>query len=177
MLNSVDLKMRDDIVQQTERHLGYTGLEADDKKSLRSQVEKRLNQWGTSVMTAPVNQLTTLLKDAYLLTDMGKAKEQGRVEALVSAHQNAQGAFPAMNTSTPAAEPSPMTPHHEEWSKKLKVDADKVAENLKEFDATGKITYKAPPKPQQQPPPAPSGTPTPPAPQAPPAPPVPVPAS
>lgn len=163
-VNSMDLERREQIVSQIENQFGYQNLPDDQKKALRGSVEKQLNTWGTSVMTAPVNTLTKMLKDAYMLSDISKAKEQGRTEALISAHQNEQGALPGMGTQ--AAQPEEtnlMTPHHEQWSKRLEVDADKVAQNLKEFNATGKITYKEPQKQTQPPQPVPSGTPTPPA--------------
>lgn len=161
MINNLDLKTRDDVVKQIEAGMGYTGMNPDQKRSLRGTVEKRLNEWGTSVLTAPVNQLSSLLKDAYLLSDIGNAKEQGRVEALVSAHGNDLATLPGMGSgSTTSDDASAMTEHHESWSNKLDVSVDKVAENLKEFTETGKISYKAPePKniqPAQQ---APSGAP------------------
>ena len=88
IVNSVDLKMRDDIVQQVEGNLGFSNLDAEKKKAIRGGVEKRLNQWGSSVMTAPVHQLTQLLKDAYLLENVQNAKEQGKLEELVDSHAN-----------------------------------------------------------------------------------------
>jgi hypothetical protein len=160
-----DVYNRDQIVKQVELNLGLTNLNQDQKKELRRSVEQRLNQWGTSVMTAPVNQLTSLLKDAYVLNQIPQAKEAGKVEGLVDAYVNNQAAFPAMNNANNPNEEVVMTPHHQQWAGKLGVAQDKVAANLKEFQETGRITYKQPenkaaPTPAN---PVPSGSPVPPA--------------
>ena len=172
-VKAMDLKMRDDIVKTVEGQLGYGNLDDAQKKELRGQVETKLNSWNTSVMSAPVSGLTKLLKDAYLVSDISKAKEQGRVEGLIESHQNAQGAFPAMGAAPAASPDTQMTEHHQTWSQKMGVNVDKVAQNLKEFSEKGKIEYKLPQPAAPAVPPAPSGAPvapsaTPPAPGTPP---------
>lgn len=174
LVSNLDMKARKDIVAQTEAAFGYSSLEQDKIMDIRRKVGNTLSSWGTSIINAPVDTLQKVLKDAYLINDIGNAKDQGRLAGLVDAHQNDQGAFPSMGSAPQATgdTTAQMDEHHNVWSDKLGVPRDKTAENLKEFTETGKITYKAPPPAQPVAQlPAPSGTPQPPvAPAAQPAP-------
>lgn len=172
--DSVDMKMRDDIVKQVEQKYGYHKLPAEERKVLRQGVEKRLNQWNTSIFTAPVDSLQQSLEDAYLLADLPKAKEQGRIEGLVDARTTDMGALPTMGTQQPESTENQLTADHKQWAKKMGVAEDRVAGHLKELNEKGVITYKPKEQPQAAPQTIPSGQPTPPAPlpqiaQAPPA--------
>ena len=166
-VQSLDVKSRADIVNDIEKRFGYNKLSEEDRKGLRKTVETRLNQWGTSVFTAPVHQLESLLNDAYVLSDLPKAKEQGRLEGLVDARTNDMGALPTMS-STPNDNDAPqLNADQQKLATQWGLNTDKVAGHLKELQETGVITYK--PKEQRQAvnPPTPSGTPTPPTPPAP----------
>lgn len=167
-VDSMEMKMREDIVQRVESKYGYTNLAPEQRKALRKAVEKNLNGWGGSVITSPVDQLPKLLEDAYMLADLPKAREEGRVEGLIQARQNDMGALPGMQTQQPAQDTTQLSSEQQELSKKWGLNQDRVSEKLKEFQETGVITYK-PPTPQNAAPqnPAPSGNPTPPAPNQP----------
>jgi hypothetical protein len=162
-VQSLDIRNREEIIGKVEAKYGYNKLDADKRKELRKTVEKRLNQWGSSVTTAPVHQLENLLEDAYLLSDMGKAKEEGRLEGLVQARENEMGALPTMGNNQPQPETTTLTPEQKEWAGKFGVAEDKVTSRLKEFQDTGVMTYK----PKEEKPannqPSPSGQPNPPA--------------
>lgn len=166
-VDNIDMKMREDIVSRVEQKYGYLNLQPEQRKVLRRNVEKRLNQWGGSVLTSPVNQLTGLLEDAYVLEDLGKAKEEGRIEGLVEARQNDMGALPGMGNQQPAPETTQLSQKQQELSQKWGLNQDKVTDRLKEFQETGVMTYKPPTPAGQVPPAAPSGTPTPPSAQPP----------
>jgi len=167
-VEDMEMKMREDIVARVEQKYGYGNLAPEQRKQLRRSVEKRLNGWGGSVLSSPVNQLTTLLEDAYVLEDLPKAKEEGRIEGLVQARQNDMGALPAMGNQQPAPETTQLSGKQKELSQKWGLDQNKVTERLKEFQETGVMTYKPPTPAGSQPAqPAPSGNPQPPAPQPP----------
>lgn len=161
-VQGIDVKMREDIITQTEAKLGYNNFTPERKKELRKQVEQRLNSWNTSVTNAPVNQLPKLLEDAYLLTDINKAKEEGRLDGIIEARNSEMGMLPAMGNQQPAPQTTTLTAEQQAWTKRWNLNEDRVTERLKEFKETGVMTYK--PKEQVQTPqkPAPSGTPQPP---------------
>jgi hypothetical protein len=162
-VTDVDVKMREDIITRVEQKYGYGNLDPDNRKTLRRNVEKRLNQWNSSVLKAPVNQLTGLLEDAYLLEDMGKAKEEGRVQGLIDAHESQMGALPTMANQSLQPETTTLSPEQQKWATRWGLNQDKVTDKLKEFQDTGMVTYK-PAVPSTPAAPAPSGNPTPPAP-------------
>lgn len=163
-VDNMEMKMREDIVARVEQKYGYGTLNAEQRKTLRRNVEKRLNGWGGSVLSSPVNQLTTLLEDAYVLEDLPKAKEEGRIEGLVQARQNDLGALPGMGNQQPTQETTQLSSKQQELSNKWGLNENKVTERLKEFQETGVATYKPPVQPgQASTQPAPSGTPNPPA--------------
>jgi len=161
-VDNMEMKMREDIVSRVEQKYGYGSLNSEQRKTLRRSVEKRLNQWGGSVLSSPVNQLNGLLEDAYVLEDLPKAKEEGRIEGLVEARQNDMGAFPSMGNQQPSTETAQLSSKQQELTQKWGLNADKVTDRLKEFQETGLMTYKPPTPAGQASPPAPSGTPTPP---------------
>lgn len=164
-IDDVDIKTREDIIARVEQKYGYTNLPPEQRKTLRRSVEKRLNQWGGSVKSSPVTQLTGLLEDAYVLENLGKAKEEGKLEGLVEARQNAMGAFPTMGNQTPAPQTTQLSTEQQKWTNRWGLDADKVTSRLEEFNATGVMTYKPPTPANNTPPQAtPSGSPTPPPP-------------
>jgi hypothetical protein len=165
-LNPLDVKAREDIVSQIETKYGYTRLDKDARKTLRANVERTLNKWNTSVITAPVNTLPNLLEDAYLLNDLGKAKEEGRLEGLVDARNTEMGAIPTMGNQKIEPETTTLSADQKVWAQKFGISEDKVTARLKEFQDKGVMTYK--PKEEQAPVnnPAPSGQPNPPAPAA-----------
>lgn len=165
-INDMDMKSREDIVARVEAKYGYNTLQGDARKTLRRNVEKRLNVWGGSVMDSPVSALTGLLEDAYLLEDMGKAKEEGRIQGLIDARMSDMGALPTMGNQSPQPETTVLSADQQKWTNRWGLNADKVTERLKEFQETGVMTYKAP---EAAAPaiPAPSGTPTPPPPAVP----------
>ena len=161
-IKSLDVKTRADIVAKIESKYGYDKLPEAERKELRKKVETKLNQFGTSVFTAPPHQLESLLEDTYLLSDIGKAKEQGRLEGLVDAHVNDMGAMPTMSNTPANTDTTTLSADQQELANKWGLNTDKVAGHLKELQEKGVITYK--PKEQRQAAnqPSPSGTPTPP---------------
>ena len=169
-IDDVDVKTREDIIARVEAKYGYNNLQPEQRRALRRNVEKQLNVWNSSVRNAPVTQLTQLLEDAYVLQNLGKAKQEGKLEGLVEARENAMGAFPSMGNASPAPETTQLTPEQSKWTQRWGLNADKVTDRLKEFEETGVATYKPPTPAGQTPPVAPSGNPTPPAAPAPAAP-------
>lgn len=163
-IDDVDIKSREDIIARVEQKYGYSNLPPEQRRTLRRNVEKQLNNWNTSVRNAPVTQLTRLLEDAYVLQNLGKAKEEGKLEGLVTAHENEMGAFPSMGNQTPQPEATQLSADQQKWTQRWGLNADKVTDRLKEFEETGVATYKPPTPAGQTPPVAPSGNPTPPAP-------------
>lgn len=161
---SLDVKSRSDIVTKIEQRFGYDKLPEADRKKLRSSVEARLNGYGTSVFTAPVHQLESLLNDAYLLSDLPKAKEQGRLEGIVDAHVNDIAALPTMSTTPTNTESTQLSTEQQELAQKWNLDQSKVAGHLKELQEKGVITYKPKEQRAAESQATPSGTPTPPAP-------------
>lgn len=161
-VKSMEVKTRGDVVNKIESKYGYDKLSETDRKELRKKVESKLNQFGTSVFTAPVHQLETLLEDAYLLSDIGKAKEQGRLEGLVDARNNELGAMPTMSNTPTDNDSTQLSADQQELANKWGLNKDKVSEHLKELKEKGVITYKPKEERQQQNQPSPSGTPTPP---------------
>jgi len=159
-VQSMDIKMREDIIAGIESKYGYDKLAPDQRKILRRSVEEKMNAWGTSVVNAPVNQLPKTLEDAYLLTDIGKAKEEGRVQGVVEAYTNNMAAIPTMQGASPAPETTTLSADQQKWTKRWNLDEGKVTERLKEFQDTGVMTYKEPAAPGTVAPPAPSGSPT-----------------
>lgn len=160
-VTDVDVKMREDIISRVEQKYGYGNLGDAQRKELRRNVEKQLNGWNSSVLSAPVNQLGKLLEDAYLLQDLGKAKEEGRVQGLIDAHQSNMGALPTMPNAAPSQDTTALNPAQQKWTQRWGLNADKVTDKLKEFQETGMVTYH-PPTPTNPTQPAPSGNPTPP---------------
>lgn len=140
-VEAIDIKSREDAIAEIEKKYGYNTLQADKVKDLRRRVELKLNAWGTSITKAPVNQLNKLLEDAYLLEDLGNAREEKRLDTLLEVHEN-PAALPSMSSQSAVEEGPQMTDQHKSWAKKLGTKEDKVAENLKELMETGKITYK-----------------------------------
>lgn len=163
-VQSLDVKGRSDIVAQIEKRFGYDRLPEADRKKLRKDVESRLNVWGTSVFTAPVHQLEGLLNDAYVLSDLPKAKEQGRAEGLIDAHINDMAALPTLSNNPTNTETTQLSSEQQELAKKWDLDQSKVANHLKELQEKGVITYKSKEQRQADSQNIPSGTPTPPTP-------------
>ena len=166
-VTGMDIKMREDIINQIENKYGYDKMDAEKRKALRKDVEKRLNMWNTSVVTTPVNALPKLLEDAYMLSDMKGAKDEGRLQGLVEARTNDMAVLPSMGSQAPAIDAGQLSPDQREWAKKFGLDENKVSDRLKEFTETGVMTYKPQEPAAATNQPAPSGQPAPPAPAQP----------
>jgi len=161
-IQSMDIKMREDIITQIETKYGYSQLPKEKRSELRQQVEQRLKSWNNSVITAPINQLPKLLEDAYVLTDIGKAKEEGRLDGLIEARNNEFGMLPTMGSVAQKTEDTGLSSEQQTFVKKWNLNEDKVADRLKEFKATGVMTYKPKEEVARTPQQTPSGSPTPP---------------
>lgn len=149
-VNELDQNERERIVRVIEQKYGYTSLKEEDRKGLRQRVGKRLKAWGNDFFKIPVTQLAGSLEDAYLLEDLGKAKEENRIDALVEARTNDAAALPSMGGNPPTSSTPQLTAEQQKWTKKLDVPEDKVAARLKELTDTGVMTYK-PPEPKDKP--------------------------
>lgn len=161
---SLDASERQRIVLEVERQLGYTNLTEDQRRDLRGKVQKKLAEWNHGILQTPVHQLPEILKDAYTTVDLRPALEQGRLEALVQAHGNELGMFPAMNTATPTTDENQLTPGHIEMAKRYDIDPDKVQRRIQQMKENGGVmTYEPPQQTATPQPQAPSGTPVPPA--------------
>lgn len=142
---SLDNKQRQDIVAETERKFGYTNLKEEDRKTMRRAVEKHLNKYGRSIVDTPVDELPELLKDAYFMFGVNNVKtSEDSAQIIESFKSNESAAIPSISSSRNEKDSTELTSEDKEWAKKLEVPEDKVLANLKEFNETGKVTYKPP---------------------------------
>lgn len=157
-ISEESLLMRENIVKNVENAYGISNLPEDQKKEMRKKIAQRLATYGMDVTKVPLNQLETVLKDQYLLENIPKATEDGRMQGLIEAHSNQYGALPNMSNTPTNQEAPQVTQDQKKWADKLGVSLDKVESNLKELEETGKVVYK-PREEQPQNQPQPSGTP------------------
>jgi len=158
----IDAKLRQDVIRRIESKYGVDRMTADQKKAIRQQVESKMGEWGTSVLKAPVNELENKLEDAYFLTNVGRAKEEGKIEGLIEAHMNDLAAIPNMPSNSTEQGEAELSAEHKTWAQKLDVPLDKVQANLKQIQEKGVITMPVEAKNSQQKTPsgAPSNAPT-----------------
>ena len=136
----IDAKLRQDVIRRIEGKYGVDRMTSEQKKAIRQQVESKMGEWGTSVLKAPVNELENKLEDAYFLTNVGRAKEEGKIEGLIEAHMNDLAAIPNMPSSAAEQGDAELSTEHKTWASKLDVPLDKVQANLKQLQEKGVIT-------------------------------------
>lgn len=132
-----DLKasQREMILRDFEARYGISNLKDEERKEARRKIENFMNEWGTSVQTAPLATLNKQLESAYVSTHAEKLKEEGKLEGFATAMTNAQASMPSMGGSrTDVEEQEALSQGQLTWAKKLGVDPQKAAETYRKRD-------------------------------------------
>jgi len=126
----VEASQREKVVKDFEKEYGITGLKDTDKKEARQKIANYLSDFGWSIKTVPLQNLSKTLDRAYVGTHAEKLREEGKLEGFTQARQTASASMPTLGGGVPTvSETKGLTAKQKEWNKKLGVD-DKKAEEI-----------------------------------------------
>jgi hypothetical protein len=144
-LDKVTTMQRDQVIRDFEEKYGISGLPEEERKEVRRNIESHLNVFGQSVTNAPVENLGTVLKEAYKVVSLDKAVKEKGYEAAADAYRNLSGSMPTMSSRNLPAEDEKgvLTPKQKEWADKLGVDSKRAEEVNKAKDSEFKRVPEA----------------------------------
>ena len=130
---------REEKVAEFEKRFGISSLPDEDKKKIRSEIGTYLSDFGQNINTVPLTKLPTLLERTYMSIKAKELKEEGRLEGVAEARENAYGTLNTMPSGSPSQPSGGITSKQAEIAEKLGVDPEKVAEGWKKAQAEGEI--------------------------------------
>jgi hypothetical protein len=130
---------REEKVAEFEKRFGISSLPDDEKKKIRSEIGTYLSDFGQNINTVPLTKLPTLLERTYMSIKAKELKEEGRLEGVAEARENAYGTLNTMPSGSINEPAGGLTPKQADVAKKLGVDPEKVAESWKKAQQEGEI--------------------------------------
>ncbi len=123
----VEASQRDNVVRNFEKEYGIDSLKADEKKETRKKIANYLSDFGWTINSVPLPNLSKTLDRAYVGTHAEKLREEGKLEGFRQARGTASATMPTIGGGTPAPETTEgLTTPQKKWAKALGVDETKA---------------------------------------------------
>ena len=124
----VEASQREKVVRDFEKEYGITNLKDTEKKEARKKIANYLSDFGWSINTVPLQNLSKTLDKAYVGTHAEKLREEGKLEGFTQARQVASASMPTLGGGVPAkGETEELSSKQKEWTKKLGVSEEKAS--------------------------------------------------
>jgi hypothetical protein len=133
-IKGVEESERGRIIREFETRYGIDSMTPEAAKVTRQKIEGFLNEFGSSITSAPLTSLSSNLDKAFLATHAEKLKEEGKLEGFVQMRTNDLATLPRVHGGSLNEDEKPkLTDGQIKWAGKLGVPLEKAVKSLEEL--------------------------------------------